>query len=164
MRRARWPGLLVAGTLAACAGKGASTTGTGGGGAATTATGTTGGFGTGAGGGCGLGGASDAGAGCAGLSGGVKFSTDVAPIFAGCTGEACHGALTYGTTVGKVSTECCSDRLIVSPGDANHSYLVDKIRGHHLCGGRAMPLDLPPLPATDQDTLVRWICEGAPND
>lgn len=162
MQWSRWCGAaLFASSVLACQGTTSTTGGTGGAGTSTT-TGLFAGA-SGVGGGCGLGGESNMGTGCVGVSGGVKYSTDVAPIFDGCTGEACHGSLTYASTVNQKSTQCC-DRAIVAPGDANHSYLLDKIHGQHLCGGLRMPRDLPPVPGSTEDTLRRWICEGAPND
>ncbi len=120
--------------------------------------------GSGAGGQCGFGGASDVDTGCKGVVGTVRFSTDVAPILDGCTGELCHGAFTHAAIVGVASTECCDPRLIVKPGDVNHSYIIDKIRGHHLCGGAQMPLELPPVALATDQTLVQWICGGALDD
>jgi len=37
----------------------------------------------------------------------VTFSADVGPKIGGCTGELCHGAWTYTTTVNARSRECC---------------------------------------------------------
>jgi hypothetical protein len=149
----------------ACNGGGGSGSAGGGGSGSTSATTATGfATGGGAGGECGLGGASDQGRGCAMAKTGVHFGADVAPVLAGCTGEACHGAFTYASTVNVPSTECCDGRLLVTPGDASHSYLVDKIRAHHLCTGRPMPLDAPALAPTDVDAIVGWICAGAAND
>jgi hypothetical protein len=104
------------------------------------------------------------GTGCEGVAGGVTFSADVAPIFANCTGDVCHAVPTPAALVGKPAAECCDGRALVAPGDASRSYLVAKIRGEHLCAGKPMPRDLPPLAAADQATIVAWICEGAPDD
>lgn len=106
----------------------------------------------------------DAATGCEGLAGGVAFQHDVAPIFGlGCNGEQCHAVPTWKGLVSQPSHECC-DRLLVAPGDPAHSYLVDKITGVHLCSGDRMPYGRPPLSMTDTTTILRWICEGAPDD
>jgi hypothetical protein len=124
-------------------------------------------FTTGSGGGCGT---SDAGAdastGCDGLDGGVTFSGDVFPIFmASCNGEVCHNTPTYAGLVNVPAPECCDDgELFVKPGDADHSYLMNKLTGHALCYGAPMPFGEPPLPDAEILTIRTWICEGAPND
>jgi hypothetical protein len=106
----------------------------------------------------------DAGTGCEGLDGGVTFQHDVAPIFnLGCNGEQCHAVPTWKGIVNQPSHECC-DRVLVLPGDPAHSYLADKILGVHLCSGEPMPLSRPPLSTSDSTTILRWICEGAPDD
>jgi hypothetical protein len=105
----------------------------------------------------------DAATGCEGLDGGVTYQHDVAPIFGSCNGELCHGPPSWKSTVNQPSYECC-DRRLVTPGDPAHSYLADKILGVHLCSGDLMPLGLPPLSASDTSTILRWICEGAPDD
>jgi hypothetical protein len=106
----------------------------------------------------------DAATGCEGLDGGVTFQHDVAPIFnLGCSGELCHNPPTWKSTVGQPSQECC-DRRLVTPGDPAHSYLADKILGVHVCSGGQMPLSSPPLAEGDTITILRWICEGAPDD
>jgi len=108
--------------------------------------------------------AGDGSTGCEGLEGGVSYANDVAHIFAACQGEACHSAPSPATTVGVPAYECCNQRLIIDPGNAAQSYLVDKIEGHDLCMGLRMPFDLPPLPVDEILTIRRWVCEGAPNN
>ena len=106
----------------------------------------------------------DAGTGCEGLEGGVTYQHDISPIFnLGCNGEQCHAVPTWKGLVSQPSHECC-DRLLVAPGDPAHSYLVDKILGVHICSGDPMPLSRPPLSTSDTTTILRWICEGAPDD
>ena len=48
----------------------------------------------------------------------------------------------------------------VAPGDANNSYLIQKLEGTAAVGGR-MPAGLPPLPQTDIDIIRQWIGGGA---
>ena len=81
-----------------------------------------------------------------------------------CTGELCHLPPTHAWLVGAPSAECCDGRLRVAPGDANHSYFLDKVLGVRLCRGGLMPPDAPPLDAAVVGTLRRWICEGAPDN
>lgn len=127
------------------------------------------GLGTGgvAGGGCpGDAGGPDAGGpdagGCEGVAGGAGYAAEVAPIFAQrCTGELCHVAPTRAALVGVPSTECCGSRLLVVPGDAARSYLLDKLTDHDLCAGGRMPLGADPLPDADVLAVRRWICAGA---
>jgi hypothetical protein len=113
--------------------------------------------------GCGGAGPGDAGTGCDGVTGAVSYTTDVAPIFAQrCNGELCHVTPTRASLVGVPASECCDGRLLVAPGDAAGSYLVDKLTGHALCSGGRMPLAEPALADADVATIVGWICAGAP--
>jgi hypothetical protein len=48
----------------------------------------------------------------------------------------------------------------VAPGDANNSYLIQKLEGTASVGGR-MPAGLPPLPQSDIDIIRQWIGDGA---
>jgi hypothetical protein len=48
----------------------------------------------------------------------------------------------------------------VAPGDANNSYLIQKLEGTASVGGR-MPAGLPPLPQSDIDVIRQWIGVGA---
>jgi hypothetical protein len=48
----------------------------------------------------------------------------------------------------------------VAPGDANNSYLIQKLEGTASVGGR-MPAGLPPLPQSDIDVIRQWIGDGA---
>jgi hypothetical protein len=50
--------------------------------------------------------------------------------------------------------------LRVAPGDANNSYLIQKLEGTAGVGGR-MPLGLPPLPQSDINVVRQWIGDGA---
>ncbi len=108
--------------------------------------------------------ADDASTGCEGLEGGVSYANEVADILAGCQGEACHSSPSRTTTVGQPAWECCNERLLIAPGNATHSYLLDKIQGRDLCAGVRMPFGSPPLPASQILTIQRWICEGAPDN
>jgi hypothetical protein len=100
----------------------------------------------------------------------------VQPIFdASCTSSNCHDAaspaaelaLTAGAShpelVG-VPADQCSELLLVAPGMAQQSYLVQKLTGLDLCNGNQMPKQLVALPWVEAATITRWICSGAPND
>jgi hypothetical protein len=67
--------------------------------------------------------------------------------------------------VGASAVECPL-KLRIAPGDAAHSYLVDKIGGAAQDGGcfsgRQMPLNKPPLAASDIALITAWISAGTP--
>jgi hypothetical protein len=102
----------------------------------------------------------------------VRFARDVEPILmSGCSGEFCHGlAMTspsraYAFLVNQPSFECDDERPLVTPGDPDHSYVVDKVLGRNLCAGHPMPRGFENrLSHQEVRTLTDWICEGAPND
>jgi hypothetical protein len=48
----------------------------------------------------------------------------------------------------------------VAPGDANNSYLIQKLEGTAAVGAR-MPAGLPPLPQSDINIIRQWIGDGA---
>jgi hypothetical protein len=84
-----------------------------------------------------------------------------------CSG--CHGIFAVAaldtrqiTTLVEHRSDHIEDLLVVA-GDAESSYLIQKIRGTHLAaGGRGVRM--PPgllLPETEVDTLIDWIDEGA---
>ena len=60
--------------------------------------------------------------------------------------------------------QCADQRLIVKPGDPANSYLIQKLVGSEMCFGVRMPKMGEPLPAASIQTLVNWICQGAPNN
>ncbi|HEY3256160.1 MAG TPA: hypothetical protein VGJ91_19510, partial [Polyangiaceae bacterium] len=59
----------------------------------------------------------------------------------------CHDFTTAGllATIGLPSLECCGQKSLIVAGAPGQSYLLDKLRGEHLCGGVRMPMDKPPL-------------------
>ncbi len=99
--------------------------------------------------------------GCAVENPNVGFRADVLPVFQGCSGELCHNAWSYETTVNITSTECCDKRKIVDPGNPSGSYLIQKVRGMDLCGNSSKMGDLTPAQARN---LADWICLGAPDN
>jgi hypothetical protein len=107
-------------------------------------------------------------AGCANSHGGVKLSTDVAPIAdMHCAGIECHGGWRghwYTDWVGVSAYECADGRNLVTPGDPDHSYVIQKLRGEDLCSGGRMPRLGLPLSDQQIQTIVDWVCAGATND
>jgi hypothetical protein len=69
------------------------------------------------------------------------------------------------SVVGSSAVEC-PQKLRIAPGDAAHSYLVDKILGAAQDGGcfsgRQMPLNKPPLSTSDSALIASWINAGTP--
>ena len=98
----------------------------------------------------------------------VSFKTDVVPIVGHCGSELCHGGLgtswPYASLVNVVTPECTDQRLLVKPGDPMNSYLIQKLDNFDICMGDPMPKLGEPLPAATLQTLVDWICQGAPNN
>jgi hypothetical protein len=92
-----------------------------------------------------------------------SFSRDIVPLFNGCAGEICHdfGQGAIIDQIGVPSIECCGKATIIVPGHPETSYVLNKLTGTNMCGGRQMPLDQPPYGASDIQTIADWICQGA---
>lgn len=105
----------------------------------------------------------------------TSFGADVLPILSrNCATAGCHAGpelatgldLTagqaYGQMVDRPSTQLSTmDR--VEPNDPIESYLIRKMENSHTQAGGSGDL-MPPgfgLPATDIETIKRWISEGA---
>ena len=107
----------------------------------------------------------------------VSFSTDVYPLFATCGSMACHGgprkasgldlASAAGAHAGLVGVNSiaagCTQRVLVVAGNPSSSYLINKLLGVDICGGR-----MPKLGSTftepQLDTVRAWVANGALND
>jgi hypothetical protein len=102
----------------------------------------------------------------------VNYATQIQPIFNdNCT--SCHSGggapqglrldstNSYSNLVDVASNEVPSLKR-VAPGDDTNSYLVQKIEGTAAVGAR-MPLNSPPLSASNIALIRRWIVEGAAN-
>jgi hypothetical protein len=72
-------------------------------------------------------------------------------------------ALAFENLVG-VSAHDCSGRDLVVPGSPDQSYLIEKVMGGALCAGERMPAGDDPLPDSSLETIVQWICAGAPDN
>lgn len=104
----------------------------------------------------------------------VRYSIDILPIFqtAGCLAAGCHGGSfvssnfelgTYDDMFKQGEEASILGLCAVKPGDADSSYLMQKLRGFPPIGD-PMPLLLPPLTETQLATIETWINEGAPNN
>jgi hypothetical protein len=105
---------------------------------------------------------------CSGAS--PSLTHDVVPITtSNCSETQCHLAMQSGSgihdqLVGRVAEECSDLRLMVNPGDPEHSYVIHKLTNHNLatCAPvTTMPLDQAMLPANEIQTIYDWICQGA---
>ena len=106
----------------------------------------------------------------------VSFSAQVQPIFDNsCLGN-CHAGRrpsanldlgpgrSHAAMVG-VMADCNDGRLLVAPGSADTSHLVQKVTGVNMCGGNQMPGgNVPPLTQVQLDLIRAWVCHGAPNN
>ncbi len=104
----------------------------------------------------------------------LSYATDIEPLFvADCTSMGCHGfpmpqdgldlrvGAGYADLVG-VPADQCSERTLVAPGQADDSYLMDKLLGADLCMGNRMPKGDDPYTPEQLDLIAAWICQGAP--
>jgi hypothetical protein len=100
----------------------------------------------------------------------ISFAKDVQPILdARCTGCHSGGQLDFdfvdGVSYAKLvngKSKSCTGRTFVIPGDADHSYLMDKVQGVlGLCAGSSMRYG-----TTDAEVqiLKNWVNQGAPNN
>jgi hypothetical protein len=98
-----------------------------------------------------------------------SFAADVVPLFRGCAGfENCHGGqfADYAGLVNATTQRdtCSPARVLVTPGDVEHSYVLHKWTGIDIC---PMSNRMPPggnFPRTSVQTIADWICTGAPNN
>jgi hypothetical protein len=106
----------------------------------------------------------------------VSFAQSVQPILtANCATTGCHkgvmpqegldltAAKSYEALVGVAATQCNDGRKLVEPGKPEQSYVVDKIQNVDLCFGTRMP-KLASLGDAQIETIVNWICAGAPDN
>jgi hypothetical protein len=106
----------------------------------------------------------------------VSFSGAIQPILtANCTSAGCHGGImpqaglnltngkSYMDLVNVNATQCTDGRKLILPGDPGASYLVDKITNVDICFGTKMP-KLGSLPPAQIQSIVDWICQGAPDN
>ena len=98
------------------------------------------------------------------------WTADIVPLMRRCTGYCHPGSYApmsldnndgYDNLVNAPSVQCADSRMRVVPGDAEGSYLMNKLTGRDLCGGRQMPPSSTPLTAAELDLFRRWINGGA---
>jgi hypothetical protein len=106
---------------------------------------------------------------------GPNFSEIQANIFVpNCATTGCHlgagapqglrldDANSYGMLVGVPSSQSGS-KLRVAPGDADNSYLIQKLEGTASVGAQ-MPLNAPPIEQVSIDVIRQWVTDGAIDD
>jgi len=106
---------------------------------------------------------------CSGAS--PSLAADVVPITAAnCSmGTGCHLAAktangVYDQFVNRIAEQCTDTRLMVKPGDPEHSYVIHKMTNHNICTGQTMPKDQAMVGDPEIQVIYDWICSGAPND
>jgi len=119
-------------------------------------------------------GGGDASATLACSGGAARFGADVAPILKRCGGsEICHPSLdgtpwrlTALVNAPSVRDGCTpQSAVLVAPGHPEGSYLVNKLTGVGMCPeSERMPRLGDPLPVSEIQTIVDWICAGAKDD
>ncbi|MFN0134754.1 MAG: hypothetical protein ACKVS9_01405 [Phycisphaerae bacterium] len=113
-----------------------------------------------------------------GEGGAVLFETDIQPILtASCAG--CHGGLPFAALLGadidlrsgksfdsllNQSSRNAAGRVFVIPGDADNSYLIEKLTESNPQEGARMPLFRSALSQERIDLIRQWIEEGAANN
>jgi hypothetical protein len=107
------------------------------------------------------------GIGCTGAS--PAFAADIVPVIRGCAaGEICHGTQFDYTGLVNATTQrdrCTPARVIVTPRDLSGSYVLNKLLGIDMCSmSSRMPLGGVYLDQATLQTMVDWICVGAPNN
>lgn len=107
----------------------------------------------------------------------VSYQNDIFPLFLpekyGCNNGGCHGAPIVSSNF-SVSTyeslfeagdEARAIRMCsIKPGDPDQSYLYWKVQGRIGIRGERMPLQMPPMTASDLELVRVWILEGARNN
>ena len=103
-----------------------------------------------------------------GGGGGCSTADVINTVFAvSCTGGGCHDAQEpkAGLDLASAGVEArladsaarqCNNKVLVSPGNAAGSYLLDKLQGDASCGA-PMPLGGAPLSATAINCVADWI-------
>jgi len=78
--------------------------------------------------------------------------------------QAGHLVLSSGQSRGNLVNIKSSQKpgeKLVSPGEPQHSYLLDKIRGAKGIKGSRMPIGRPPLSPEQEKIIEEWIAAGA---
>lgn len=103
----------------------------------------------------------------------VSFSAHIQPIFSSnCLGVGCHAGIApkadLNLSEGQSWSEIvnvpafqCANKMIVSPGAVDASYLINKLTGVDMCLGSQMPKNDPALASNQIGLISDWICQGA---
>lgn len=101
----------------------------------------------------------------------VRAVTDARCAVAGCHVDGVEpGDLRFDRDVDKLweelveESEEVDELRRVEPGAPEASYVVQKLVQRAPASGAQMPIGGAPMPATEVQTIVRWILAGAPND
>ena len=104
-----------------------------------------------------------------------SFAADVQEIFdrRGCSAGSCHGAAAAANLDLRASASFAAlvnvasfqdgNEVRVIPGNAQNSYLVEKVEGRQTVGS-TMPPNGSPLDQIDRTNLRNWIDNGAENN
>lgn len=104
----------------------------------------------------------------------VSFRQDIAPLFSryGCSSVDCHGGpfpqsnydlSSYASLFSPGAEATRLNTCAVVPGNAQESYLIEKLEGRMTRGDR-MPLGKEPIAPQDLQLLRTWVGEGAPDN
>jgi len=99
-----------------------------------------------------------------------SLSADVVPAaFQRCAGTGCHGygggQAAYDMLVNVPATrDTCGVGLLVDPGNVAGSYLINKLTGEGMCPNTTRMPEGDRLADAQIQTVVDWICSGAPNN
>ena len=113
---------------------------------------------------------------CVGCGPAVGFASDIQSILTtSCAVSTCHSGVrpqagldlstgrAYSQLVGQPAS--CGSNILVTPGDVDRSYLMNKLTGVGMaCGGSQMPKRGTSLPSAQLDLIRSWICRGAANN
>ena len=108
----------------------------------------------------------------------VSFVNDVQPIFSSSCGDATHCHLdptpseglslkvgeAYADLVNVPAKQDCNGQVRVLPGSAVGSYLINKITATGVCPGEKKMPPNSSLSAAKKQTIIDWVCQGAPEN
>jgi len=99
-----------------------------------------------------------------------SLSAEVVPAaFEHCAGTGCHAygnaQAAYDMLVNVPATrDTCGVGLLVDPGNVKGSYLINKLTGEGMCPNTISMPNGERLADAQIQTVVEWICSGAPNN
>lgn len=107
----------------------------------------------------------------------ISFASDVQPIFGQSCGSntTCHlkslpseglnlkPGSSYASLVDVAAKQTCNGQKRVAPGDADGSYLVNKITATDVCPTTKKMPPSSTLAQASKQKIIDWICQGAQN-